>query len=147
PDASPRPFDRARDGLVIGEGAGTVILEELEAARARGAHIHAEVLGYGANCDGTHVTNPSDEGMAAASRAGLECAGVSADGSDSVNAPAAATDVGDLAESRAGHAVCGARVPSSWSKGFMGHTLGACGAIEVGLCIAMMRDGFVAPTK
>lgn len=147
PDASPRPFDRARDGLVIGEGAGTVILEELEAAKARGARIHAEVLGYGANCDGTHVTNPSDEGMAAAIRLGLEDAGVSADAIEYVNAHATATDVGDLAESRAVHAVFGARVPISSSKGFMGHTLGACGAIEVGLCIAMMRDGFLAPTK
>lgn len=147
PEASPRPFDVARDGLVVAEGAGTVILEEYERAKRRGAHIHAELIGYGTSCDGTHVTNPSSEGMAAAIRAGLEDAGVAADAIDYVNAHATATEVGDLAESRAMHAVFGDRTPVSSSKGFMGHTLGACGAIEVGLCVAMMRDGFLAPTK
>ncbi|MEQ9074584.1 MAG: beta-ketoacyl-ACP synthase [Sandaracinaceae bacterium] len=147
PERSPRPFDAARDGLVVAEGAGTVILEDYERAKARGATIYAEVAGYGASCDGTHVTNPSAEGMASAIRLGLEDAGVSADAVDYVNAHATATEVGDLAESEAMHAVFGSRVPVSSSKGFMGHTLGACGAIEVGLCVAMMRDGFLAPTK
>jgi 3-oxoacyl-[acyl-carrier-protein] synthase II len=147
PDRTPRPFDVARDGLVVAEGAGTVILEDYERALRRGATIHAEVLGYGTSCDGTHVTNPSAEGMAAAIRGGLEDAGVSADAIDYVNAHATATEVGDLAESRAMNAVFGDRTPVSSLKGFMGHTLGACGAIEVGLCVAMMRDGFLAPTK
>ncbi len=147
PSETPRPFDAARDGLVIAEGAATVVLEDLERARARGAHVHAEVLGYGANCDGTHVTNPSAEGMAAAFRLGLEDARVAPEAIDYVNAHATATEVGDLAESHAMHAVFGAATPVSSSKGFMGHTLGACGAIEVGLCVAMMRDGFLAPTK
>lgn len=147
PSQTPRPFDVARDGLVVAEGAGTVILEEYERARGRGASIHAEVIGYGTSCDGTHVTNPSAEGMAAAIRSGLEDAGVSASQIDYVNAHATATEVGDLAESRAMHAVFGDRTPVSSLKGFMGHTLGACGAIEVGLCVAMMRDGFLAPTK
>lgn len=147
PDETPRPFDAARDGLVVAEGAGTIILEEYERARARGASIHAEVLGYGTSCDGTHVTNPSAEGMAAAIRDGLADARVSADEIDYVNAHATATEVGDLAESHAMHAVFGERTPVSSSKGFMGHTLGACGAIEVGLCVAMMRDRFIAPTK
>ncbi len=147
PSLSPRPFDAERDGLVVAEGAGTVVLEDYERARKRGAHIHAELIGYGANCDGTHVTNPSADGMAAAIRLGLEDAGVSADAIDYVNAHATATEVGDIAESRAMHQVFGERTPVSSSKGFMGHTLGACGAIEVGLCVAMMRDGFLAPTK
>ncbi len=147
PSESPRPFDAARDGLVIAEGAGTIILEDYERARRRGAHVHAELLGYGTNCDGTHVTNPSADGMAAVVRLGLEDAGVSADAIEYVNAHATATEVGDIAESHAMHAVFGDRTPVSSVKGFMGHSLGACGAIEVGLCVAMMRDGFLAPTK
>lgn len=147
PDTSPRPFDAERDGLVVSEGAATVVLESLEAATARGATVLAEVLGYGTNCDGTHVTNPSAEGMAGAIRLGLEDAGVRADDIDYVNAHATGTDVGDLAESRAMNEVFGERVPVSSVKGYMGHTLGACGAIEVGLCVAMMQGGFIAPTK
>jgi 3-oxoacyl-[acyl-carrier-protein] synthase II len=147
PSESPRPFDAERDGLVVAEGAGTVVLEEYERARARGAHIHAELIGYGTNCDGTHVTNPSADGMAAAIRLALEDARLDASAIDYVNAHATATEVGDIAESRAMHAVFGERTPVSSSKGFMGHSLGACGAIEVGLCVAMMRDGFLAPTK
>jgi 3-oxoacyl-[acyl-carrier-protein] synthase II len=147
PSESPRPFDVDRDGLVVSEGAGTVVLEDYERAKQRGARIHAELLGFGANCDGTHVTSPSDEGMTAAIRLGLEDARLNADQISYVNAHATATEVGDLAESRAMHAVFGDHTPVSSSKGFMGHTLGACGAIEVGLCIAMMKGNFVAPTK
>lgn len=146
PSETPRPFDAERDGLVVAEGAGAVILESLEHARARDARVHVELLGYGTGCDGTHVTNPSAEGMAFAIRLGLSNARVSADDVDYVNAHATATEVGDLAESRAVHAVFGDSVPVSSSKGNMGHTLGACGAIEVGLCAAMMRDAFLAPT-
>lgn len=147
PSESPRPFDAARDGLVVSEGAGTVVLEDLERAEARGAHVHAELIGYGTNCDGTHVTNPSAEGMAAAIRLALADAGLAPDEIEYVNAHATATDVGDIVESKAMHEVFGEGVPVSSSKGFMGHTLGACGAIEVGLCLAMMRDRFLAPTK
>ncbi len=147
PSESPRPFDADRDGLVVAEGAATVVLERMDRALARGAHVHAEVLGYGTNCDGTHVTNPSADGMAAAIRLALGDAGVPADAIDYVNAHATATEVGDLVESEAMHQVLGASVPVSSSKGFMGHTLGGCGAIEVALCLAMMRDGFLAPTK
>ncbi len=147
PSTSPRPFDANRDGLVVSEGAGTVVLEALEVAEARGARVHAELIGYGTNCDGTHVTNPSAEGMADAIRLGLASAGLSAEDIDYVNAHATGTDVGDLAESRAVHDVFADRVPVSSVKGAMGHTLGACGAIEVGLCVAMMRGGFIAPTK
>lgn len=147
PSESPRPFDVARDGLVVAEGAGTVVLEDLARARERGAPILAEVIGYGTNCDGTHVTNPSAAGMAAAIRLALADARLEPSAIDYVNAHATATDIGDVVESQAMHAVFGRHVPVSSSKGFMGHTLGACGAIEVGLCLAMIRDGFLAPTK
>ncbi len=147
PHLSPRPFDVARDGLVIAEGAGTVVLEELEHAKKRGAHIHAEVLGYGTNCDGSHLTAPSAEGMSDAMRLALRDAGLVASDIQYVNAHATATQVGDVSESHATRAVLGEKVPISSTKGFTGHTLGACGTIEVALCIAMMRDGFLAPTR
>lgn len=147
PDLTPRPFDRGRDGLVIGEGAGTFVLESYERARARGAHIHAEILGYGTNCDGTHVTNPSADGMAGAMSLALADAQLSADRIDYVNAHATATEVGDIAESLATSRTLGNQVPISSTKSFTGHTLGACGAIEAAFCIAMMREGFLAPNR
>jgi 3-oxoacyl-[acyl-carrier-protein] synthase II len=147
PELTPRPFDKGRDGLVIGEGAGTFVLETYERAKARGAHIHAEILGYGTNCDGTHVTNPSREGMAAAMRLALEDAELSGDRIDYVNAHATATEVGDIAESHATLSVLGAKVPISSTKSFTGHTLGACGAVEAAFCIAMMREGYIAPNR
>lgn len=147
PGASPRPFDAARDGLVVGEGAGTLILEEREAALARGAHIHAEILGFGTNCDGTHMTSPSSEGMRAAMELALGDAGLTASAIDYINAHATATEVGDIAESHAVHGLFGDSVPISSTKGHTGHTLGACGAIEAAFCVVMMRDGFLAPTR
>jgi len=147
PDLSPRPFDAARDGLVIGEGAGTLVLEDHERATRRGATIFAEILGYGTNCDGTHVTQPSSIGMAGAMRLALADARLDAREIDYVNAHATATDVGDIAESHAMLDVLGDRVPVSSTKGFTGHTLGACGAIEAAFCIAMMREGWLAPNR
>lgn len=147
PDLTPRPFDRARDGLVIGEGAGTFVLESYEHARARGAHIYAEILGYGTNCDGTHVTNPSADGMAGAMRLALRDAGIGPDRIDYVNAHATATEVGDIAESMATARILGPKVPISSTKSFTGHTLGACGAIEAAFCIAMMQEGWLAPNR
>jgi 3-oxoacyl-[acyl-carrier-protein] synthase II len=147
PDRSPRPFDKARDGLVVGEGAGTLVLEELEHAERRGAKIHAEVIGYGTNCDGTHVTSPSAEGMAGAMQLALEDAQLAPSKIDYVNAHGTATELGDIAESQATLAVLGASTPFSSTKGFTGHTLGACGAIEAIFAIAMMRDGFLAPSR
>jgi 3-oxoacyl-[acyl-carrier-protein] synthase II len=147
PGESPRPFDAKRDGLVVGEGAGTLVLESYERARARGAHIHAEVLGYGTNCDGTHVTSPSVEGMAGSMRLALEAARLSPERVEYVNAHATATEVGDIAESHAMMQVFGDRVPVSSTKGFTGHTLGACGAIEAAFCIAMMNEGWIAPNR
>jgi 3-oxoacyl-[acyl-carrier-protein] synthase II len=147
PDLTPRPFDKKRDGLVIGEGAGTFILESYEHARARGAHIYAEILGYGTNCDGTHVTNPSTDGMAGAMRLALRDAQLAPDRIDYVNAHATATEVGDIAESLATAKMLGPNVPISSTKSFTGHTLGACGAIEAAFCIAMMQEGWLAPNR
>jgi 3-oxoacyl-[acyl-carrier-protein] synthase II len=147
PDAAPRPFDARRDGLVIGEGAGTLVLEEYERARKSGKKIYAEIIGYGTNCDGTHVTNPSRDGMRGAMELALRSAGTAADTIDYVNAHATATVIGDIAESQATFAVFGDRVPVSSLKGNLGHTLGACGAIEAALTLCMLRGGWIAPTR
>ena len=147
PDLTPKPFDVARDGLVVGEGAGTFVLESYEHARARGARIYAEILGYGTNCDGTHVTNPSAQGMAGAMRLALRDAELSASRIEYVNAHATATEVGDIAESRATEMVLGSQTPISSTKSFTGHTLGACGAVEAAFCVAMMREGWLAPNR
>ena len=146
PDRTPRPFDAARDGLVPGEGAGCLILEELEHARERGARIYAEVLGFGTNCDGRHMTNPDPGGMENVMRLALDSAQIDADAVDYVNAHGTATEIGDIAESRATSAVFGDSTPFSSLKGHLGHTLGACGALEAWMTIAMMREGWVAPT-
>lgn len=147
PDQSPRPFDVQRDGLVVGEGAATVVLETFEHARKRGAHIYAEVLGYGTNCDGTHITSPSAEGMAGAMRLALADAALASTDIDYLNAHATATEAGDIAESHATWEVFGQNVPVSSTKGYTAHTLGAAGSIEVVLCLTMMRDGFTPPTR
>ncbi len=146
PERTPRPFDVARDGTVVGEGAGSLVLEELSHAQARGAPIHAEVLGFATNCDGRHMTNPDAASMERVMRMALEDAGIQASDVDYVNAHASATEVGDIAESQATYAVFGDRVPVSSLKGQMGHTLGACGALEAWMTIEMMREGWLAPT-
>ena len=146
PHTTPRPFDKARDGLVIGEGAGCLILEELEHAQARGAHIYAEIVGFGTNSDGCHVTHANPETMTVAMRLALEDAGLPAEAIAYVNAHGTATEQGDIAESRATHALFGERVAISSLKSYMGHTLGACGALEAWMSIEMMRNGWFAPT-
>ncbi|MBQ0933964.1 beta-ketoacyl-ACP synthase [Ideonella paludis] len=146
PEATPRPFDIARDGLVLGEGACTLVLEELEHARARGARIYAEVLAYGTNSDGRHVTQPNAETMAQAMRLALNEAGLTPQDIGYVNAHGTATDHGDVAETNATHAVFGERIPISSLKSYMGHTLGACGALEAWMSIQMMHEGWFAPT-
>lgn len=145
PQATPRPFDANRDGLVLGEGACTLILEDLEHARARGANIVAEVVGYGTNSDGQHVTQPSAETMAQAMRLALEDAGLPASAIGYVNAHGTATEHGDIAESRATAEVFGSKVPFSSLKSYVGHTLGACGALEAWASIEMMREGWFSP--
>ncbi|WP_137174314.1 beta-ketoacyl-ACP synthase [Massilia sp. HP4] len=146
PHTSPRPFDRARDGLVIGEGAGCLILEEREHAMARGATIHAELVGFGTNSDGTHVTQPNAATMKIAMELSLRDAGLAPDAIGYVNAHGTATAHGDLAESQATAALFGKRLPISSLKSYMGHTLGACGALEAWMSIEMMREGWFAPT-
>jgi 3-oxoacyl-[acyl-carrier-protein] synthase II len=147
PDLSPRPFDKQRDGLVVGEGAGTLVLEDWDRAKARGRKIYAELVGYGTNCDGTHVTNPTPDGMRGAMELALKDARLGPKDIQYVNAHATGTPVGDTAESRATHALFGTGVPTSSLKGHFGHTLGACGAIEAALTIGMMNHGFIAPTR
>ena len=146
PHTTPRPFDRDRDGLVVGEGAATLILEELEHARMRGAHIYAEVVGFGTNSDGAHVTQPQTDTMATVMRLALEDAGLQPVAIGYVNAHAAATDRGDLAESLATQQVFGSHLPISSLKSYFGHTLGACGSLEAWLSIEMMRANWFAPT-
>ncbi len=146
PHTTPRPFDRARDGLVIGEGAGCLILEEREHALARGATVYAEIVGFGTNSDGCHVTQPNADTMRIAMELALEDAGLAPAAIGYVNAHGTGTQHGDVAESAATNAVFGARMPISSLKSYMGHTLGACGALEALISIRMMREGWFAPT-
>lgn len=146
PERTPRPFDVDRDGLVVGEGAGALVLEDLDFARSRGATIQSEVVGYATSCDGLHLTNPDAEGMQRVMALALLDAGLAPSDIDYVNAHATATRLGDVAESIATHATFGSRTPVSSLKGHMGHTLGACGALEAWCTIAMMNEGWVAPT-
>jgi 3-oxoacyl-[acyl-carrier-protein] synthase II len=146
PQSTPRPFDRDRDGLVVGEGASTLVLESLEHARARGARILAEVAGFGTNSDGKHVTQPTAATMAQAMRLALEDAQLPPEAVGYVNAHGTATEHGDIAETTATHAVFGERIPVSSLKSYTGHALGACGAFEAWASIEMMRSGWFAPT-
>lgn len=146
PRQTPRPFDRDRDGLVIGEGAATFVLEDLDHARARGAQVHAEIVGFGSNADGDHLTHPNTHTMQRAMELALEDAGLPATAIGYVNAHATATEHGDIAETQATWRLFGARAPVSSFKGHIGHTLGACGAIEGWWTIEMMNSGWFAPT-
>lgn len=146
PSLTPRPFDRDRDGLVVGEGAGSLILEELEHAQARGARIHAEIVGFASNSDGAHITQPTAGTMQRVMELALEDAGVSPDAIGYVNAHGTATEHGDIAETRATQAVYGSRMPISSLKSYIGHTLGACGALESWLTLEMMNRDWYAPT-
>lgn len=146
PTETPSPFDINRDGLVIGEGAGTLVLEELTHAQARGAPILAELVGFGSNCDGQHVTQPHQQTMAVAMQLALDDAQLSAADIGYVNAHGTATDKGDVAESCATEQVLGKGKPVSSLKSYLGHTLGACGAIEAWASINMMNDNWFAPT-
>ena len=146
PSTTPRPFDRDRDGLVLGEGACSLILEERERALARGATIYAEILGFGTNSDGAHVTQPQQKTMAATMAIALKDARMAPSDVDWVNAHGTATDHGDRAESHATRETFGRNVPITSFKSYLGHTLGACGAIEAWLGIEMTRRRWVAPT-
>ncbi|GAC13141.1 beta-ketoacyl-ACP synthase [Aliiglaciecola lipolytica] len=146
PNLTPRPFDKDRDGLVIGEGACTLVLEELEHAEQRGAKIYAELVGFGTNSDGRHITQPNAQTMEQVIRLSLEDAGISAQQVGYVSAHGTATDRGDIAETQATTAVFGKNMPISSLKSFTGHTLGACGAIEAWVAIEMMRNNWFHPT-
>lgn len=146
PEASPSPYDSGRDGLVIGEGAGILVLESLEHARARGARIYAEVAGYASNCDGSHVTRPEQATMHACMEAALRDAGIAPSAVGYVNGHGTATEHGDIAETLATEALFGDAMPLSSLKSYMGHTFGACGALESWFSIEMMRQKWFAPT-
>ena len=146
PAQTPRPYDAGRDGLVIGEGAGILVLESLVHAQARGAKIYAEIVGYGANSDGSHVTRPQKATMQRCMALALEDAGLEPAQIGYVNGHGTATEQGDIAETQATEALFGSRMPISSQKSYLGHTLGACGALESWFSIEMMNSGWFAPT-
>jgi 3-oxoacyl-[acyl-carrier-protein] synthase II len=146
PEKTPRPFDRDRDGLVIGEGAGTLILEEREHAIERDAHVYAELVGFGTNSDGLHVTQPDSKSMQTAMRLALQDAKLNAADIGYISAHGTATEHGDVAESHATAAVFGDKTPISAFKSYTGHTLGACGALEAWVAINMMNENWFHPT-
>jgi len=151
PERASRPFDKGRDGFVIGEGAGVLILERLEHAEARGVEPLAEVVGYGATADASHITLPAPGGIGAvrAARRAIEKAGIEPSSVDHVNAHATSTPEGDKAELQAIRAIFGDHAPAlsiSANKSMIGHTLGAAGAIEAVATIMAIRTGCVPPT-
>ncbi len=146
PQLTPRPFDKKRDGLVVGEAAGVLVLEEYQHAVRRGASILGEVLGFATHCDGEHLTAPAREGMARTIGACLASAGLSPRDVHYVNAHATGTQMGDPVEAQATRDALGGDVPVSSTKGHTGHTLAACGAIEAIFSLLMIRHRFIAPT-
>ncbi len=146
PEITPSPFDKNRDGLVIGEGAGTLILEEYEHAKRRGAKIYAEIIGFGTSTDGTHITSPNMKKMKSALELALKDANLSSDKIDYINAHGTATYQGDIAETNATYDVFKRHVPISSLKSYTGHTLGACGAVEAILSLDMAHKKWFCPT-
>jgi 3-oxoacyl-[acyl-carrier-protein] synthase II len=151
PERASRPFDRDRDGFVIGEGAGILVVEELEHAKARGAKIYCELTGYGLSADAYHMTAPppNGEGAVRAMQLALEHARVSPDQVDYINAHATSTDIGDLCETRAIKQVFGEqayKVSISSTKSMTGHLLGGAGGIEMAACALAIRDSVIPPT-
>ena len=151
PEKASRPFDKDRDGFIISEGSGVIILEELEFALNRGAKIYAEVLGYGLNSDAYHITSPDPEGKGVASciRMALNDAGISADKIDYINAHGTSTYLGDLSETRAIKSVFQGRasnLPVSANKSMIGHLWGAAGAVEAIFCILTITHDVIPPT-
>jgi 3-oxoacyl-[acyl-carrier-protein] synthase II len=151
PERASRPFDRDRDGFVMGEGAGIVLVEELEHAKARGAKIYCELTGYGLSADAYHMTAPPEtgEGAARAMQIALDHAGTTPDQVDYVNAHATSTGLGDIAETRALKTVFGEyakKVSISATKSMTGHLLGGAGAVEMAACALAIRDSVIPPT-
>lgn len=146
PEITPAPFDKGRDGLVLGEGACTLVLEEYENAKTRDAKIYAEVVGFGTNCDAQHVTQPDSQCMQIAMEMALADAQLKPTDIGYVNAHGTATEAGDIAETQATFRLFGSKMPISSLKSYYGHTLGACGALEAWLSIEMMNRSWFAPT-
>jgi 3-oxoacyl-[acyl-carrier-protein] synthase II len=151
PEAASRPFDKGRDGFVAGEGAAVLVLEALDHAIARGAQPLAEIVGYGATADASHITLPAPGGIGAvrAARRAIEKAGITSDAIAHVNAHATSTPEGDKAELQAIRTIFGAHAPDvaiTANKSMIGHTLGAAGAIEAIVTIMTMREGCIPPT-
>lgn len=147
PDSALRPFDKQRDGMVVGEGACTVFLEELSHARARGAEILAEVTGFSTNCDAFHITNPHTPTIIRCFQEALEKSGTLRKDIGYIKAHAPGTRSGDSAESEAMREVYGERVPVSSLKGHLGHSLGACGALELAAAVEVLRESWIPPTR
>ncbi len=146
PENTPRPFDKNRDGLVIGEGACTLILEEYEHAKARGAKIFGEIMSFTTNCDASHITQPRRETMQFCIEQALEQAKLPPEAIGYISAHGTATMRGDVAESNATEQIFQNKTPISSLKSYFGHTLGACGALETWLSVEMMREKWFAPT-
>jgi 3-oxoacyl-[acyl-carrier-protein] synthase II len=145
PGKTPAAYDKNRDGLVVGEGAGTMILEEYEHAKKRGANIIAEIAGFGTNTDGMHITAPNRSTQSIVMKLALEDAGLDPSSIGYVNTHGTATDTGDIMESWATADAFKRPVPVSTLKNYLGHTLGACGAIEAWISINMMKEKWFCP--
>jgi len=146
PHLTPRPFDERRDGLVVGEGAGAVLLEDLDLAKKRGANILAEIIGFACNNNGGDLILPNANGITETIRLGLKDAGIGPDSVDFVSAHATATKIGDVIEAQAIGRVYGDSPIVTGLKSYMGHTMGSCGVIETIITLYMMEEGFIAPT-
>lgn len=145
PEEASRPFDARREGLVVAEGAGALVLEEYERAKKRGAKIYAEINSYANNCDGEHITLPSKDGMKSVMKSALEQSGIGAVGY--INAHATATKQGDIAESEAIFEIFGNTVPVSSTKGYTGHMFGGGGAVETIITILALNKKFLPSNK
>lgn len=146
PNLTPKPFDANRDGLVLGEGAGYLVLESEKSVFKRGVTPMAEIVGFGSNCDGTHITQPNSQTMKIAMELALKSKNLKIDDIGYINAHATATTLGDIAESIATNELFGENINISSTKSYLGHTLGACGGLEAVFSIEMMRDGLFYPT-